>query len=288
MAPVRYGSRLCGLHAGDRLVEALPEDDDQVSLDLSSVDFVDPSGMISMVTACVESIAIGNRISIIEPANQNVANYLLRMRFRDVLRDEGVRFQSRYATRQVFAQPLADHLLELVEVTAKNATAIGEQLMSLGAEAGVPERVLRPAFRGLAEGVDNALAHSGTERAFAIAQRYRAPNGRIRLEVAVGDTGYGLRQTLRRRMEVADDASAVELAVTKGVSRYAGGRRGHGLSNVVDAVTSHSLGAFEIRSGFASLRVSRGRSLGDHAIQRDGVQLALSLTGTVDGLSSLQ
>ena len=279
MPTIPYGKRLCGLHSGDPLIEGLPQDDEEVVADLSRVEFVDPSGMVSLTTACLEAIKMGNNLAVIAPSDRNVANYLLRMRFREVLRDEGVRFPGGFGSWHVSAQPLADHLLELQPVTRSNATAVGESLMALGREVGIPNEVLVPAFLGLGEGVDNTLEHSGTDRAMVMAQRYRVGSSGFRLQVAVGDIGLGLRRTLRRRRTVADDAEAVNLAVTKGVSRLAGSRHGNGLADVVKAVCDDAGGTFEIRSGDASLRIRSAAQPQEHAIARDGVQIAISFAG---------
>lgn len=280
MPQVLYGARLCGLHTGDALIETLPEDDEEVVIDLTAVEFVDPSGMVSFTTACLEAIKMGNNLAVVAPDDRNVANYLLRMRFRELLLDEGVRFPGGFSTWKVTAQPLDDHLIELQAVTKGNDTVIGERLMSLGRAVGIPEDVLVPAFLGLGEGVDNTLEHSGTDRAIAMAQRYRMGPDRFRLQVAVGDIGLGLRRTLRRRFPKADDdAMAVDLAVQKGVSRLTGSRHGNGLAGVVEAVCADAGGTFEIRSGDASLRIRRTAKPRTHVLARDGVQIAIELTG---------
>jgi hypothetical protein len=279
MPAVEYGSRVCGLHAGDRLIEGLPEDDEEVIVDLTAAEFVDPSGMVSFTTACLEAIGMGNNLAVLAPANRNVANYLLRMRFRDLLRDESVRFPGGFGSWEVSRGPLADQLLELQAVTTREAAALGEHLFAIGRGAGVPDAVLRPAFLGLAEGVDNTLQHSETERAIVMAQRYRAHDGgRLRVEVAVGDIGIGLRRSLRRTRPVATDAAAVALAVTKGVSRFTGSRHGNGLSSVVEAVCGSGGGAFEIRSGNASMLIQRTRRPQRHSLQRDGVLIGIRVT----------
>ena len=279
MPTLSYGKRLCGLQAGDLLIEGLPEDDEEVVADLRSVEFADPSGMVSLTTACLEAIGMGNNLAVIAPTDRNVANYLLRMRFRDLLRDAGVRFPGGFGSWHVAAQPLGDHLLELQAVTRANATAVGESLMSLGGAVGIPRDVLVPAFLGLGEGVDNTLEHSGTDRAIVMAQRYRLGSAGFRLQVAIGDIGLGLRRTLRRRVRVADDAEAVAQAVRKGVSRFAGPRHGNGLADVVKAVCGDAGGTFEIRSGDASLKIRRSMEPQEHAVSRDGVHIAVSLAG---------
>jgi len=276
-----YGKRLCGLDVGDRLIGGLPEDDEEVLIDLRLVEFADPSGMVSLSTACLEAIGMGNNLAVVAPADRNVANYLLRMHFRDLLRDAGVRFPGDFGSWNVAVQPLAEHLLELQPVTKSNATAVGESLMSLGGAVGIPREVLVPAFLGLGEGVDNTLEHSGVDRAIVMAQRYRLGPGSagFRVQIAIGDIGLGLRRTLRRRLPVADDAEAVGLAVKKGVSRFAGPRHGNGLADVVKAVCEDAGGSFEIRSGDASLKIRRVTESREHAISRDGVQIAISLAG---------
>jgi anti-sigma regulatory factor (Ser/Thr protein kinase) len=283
MPIVKFGDRISGLRSGDVLIRALPPDDEEVVIDLSLVRFANPSGLVSLATACIESIAIGNLIAVVAPDDRSVANYLVRMRFRDLLRDEGVRFPGGFVGWDVNAQPLADRLLELQGVNAENAEDISTALVSIGGAAGIPDDVIQPAFLGLAEAVDNAIEHSRADRAFVMAQRYRSKDERLRLEIAIGDTGVGLRETLRRRYEVPDDESAVELALTKGVSARTGARRGarrgNGLSSVVDSVCRTAGGSLEIRSGTAS-QFYRGRVVTDprtHEVSRDGVQIALTV-----------
>jgi hypothetical protein len=286
MPVARFGDRINGLRVGDVLMRALPKDDEEVLIDLSAVRFSDPSGLVSLVTACLDAIEMGNNLAIVAPDERNVANYLLRMNFRDLLRDEGVRFVGGFASWDVRARALENRLLELQGVDSSNAEAVCESLLTLGEASGVPASVLQPAVLGLAEAVDNTLEHAGCERAIVMAQRYRADAGRLRLEVAVGDTGVGLRQTLRRKYTVPDDATAVALAIEKGVSKkQGGGRRGNGLSSIVEAVCRTAGGSFQLRSGDASISV-RGRGgafARSYPTSRYGVQLTLSLTSNAPG-----
>jgi hypothetical protein len=65
MPIVKFGDRISGLRSGDVLIRALPPDDEEVVIDLSLVRFANPSGLVSLATACIESIAIGNLIAVV-------------------------------------------------------------------------------------------------------------------------------------------------------------------------------------------------------------------------------
>ena len=115
--------------------------------------------------------------------------------------------------------------------------------------------------------------------AFGIAQRYQERSGAVRLNVAVGDAGVGMLNTLRRRRRrLASHTEALRLAVQTDASGLKAPRRGNGLPFAADRVRGRGTGRFEIRSGDASLLVGSYEPVfGQYAVDRNGVQVSMVL-----------
>lgn len=273
MVTLTYGNGLRNLDAGDGLIDGLLEHDDDVTIDLSRLRFVEPAGMLGFVTACVEAQRMGNTLTIVPPNDPDVANYLLRMHFRDLLRHHGIGFSGPFASRQVRARELGTRLLELCTIMDHvEGERIGGQLYAMGRVAGVPVGFIRRAVVAWEEALDNALEHSGRHEVFTVAQRYQR-----RIEIAVGDLGVGFLATLKRRYRIATDAQALALAIRPGISGVSA-ERGNGLPYAIEEVVDEGGGIFLLRSGHASLRLARaGRFPEASATRRDGAQLAVIL-----------
>lgn len=285
IAHAKFRGAVSGLQAGDPIVATLGGSE-AILVDLGAVDFVDPSGMLALATACVDARLYGHSVLVRPPELSGVATYLVRMRFRDVLAKHGVRFtDTAFARRVVSDTPLPGRLLELEELGARQLDAVGERLVRLGRAVGLRLDVLQRAFLGLQETLENALQHSGQITAFAVAQRYEdRRTGSTRLEIAVGDIGVGLRETLRHRHRVTTDEDAVRLAIREGVSRFARAGRGEGLFWAVRSVARDGQGTFQLRSGSASIHIgSYSESVTAYPVSRDGVQVSLMLRTPAGG-----
>jgi hypothetical protein len=282
---VPYVGALSGLAAGDPIIAGIASGG-SIAVNLRAVDFADPAGILALATACIDCRLYGRPVSVIAPYDANVANYLLRMRVRDVMRDYGVAFVGSFADRLVAIHPQPGRLLEFQSVRERDATRIGRQLRDLGRSVGIPTEVIERAWAGVAETLENVFEHSRRREAFLIAQRYtERRSGHLRLELAIGDLGVGLLSTLRTRYPVRTDEAAVQRAIQDGVSRYKGGRRGGGLYWVVRSATETG-GLFHLRSGSARIRVAHGQDeplVSRLGVSRDGVQIALSLRALAPG-----
>jgi hypothetical protein len=78
---VTYRGMVCGLDVGDRVIASIDPAVPALIVDISRCDFIDPRGMLSLATACLDARAYGRDVQIVPPTNPDVSTYLLRIGF---------------------------------------------------------------------------------------------------------------------------------------------------------------------------------------------------------------
>jgi len=94
--------------------------------------------------------------------------------------------------------------------------------------------------------VDNIVLHAQARSPGVVCAQYYEAGGR--LEIAVVDIGRGLRASLSETRTVADDTTALTLAVTRGVTRSADLGQGNGLAGTLEIAKANG-GALQLCSG---------------------------------------
>ena len=103
---------------------------------------------------------------------------------------------------------------------------------------------------------DNVQTHAESGGGFVCAQTYDRGTVHERIEVAIGDTGRGVRASLQTRHAPTTDEEALRLAVEESISGL-DRRRGLGLHYVARDIPRAG-GRLTMRSGSAILHVNPG------------------------------
>ena len=113
----------------------------------------------------------------------------------------------------------------------------------------------------VAELAGNVVAHSGGTRGWVLAQRYDAGGSPV-IEIAVGDSGIGIRRSLARNAKHRrlGDRDALRIAIVDGASRLADPHRGYGLGHIRREIGGGRQRRLFMASGFGRLFIySDGR-----------------------------
>jgi anti-sigma regulatory factor (Ser/Thr protein kinase) len=148
----------------------------------------------------------------------------------------------------------SDDVHDVVERIQTKAQAILVNELNLD-----PQATMRFAMT-LSEVCQNIVEHAGLRGWVAVqTYRYRQRLGRRVVVIAVCDAGIGFRRSLesaqgRKRVDRWDDATALEDAVVRGVSRFRDPGRGQGLAGVRRYVGKWD-GKLSVRSGTARIAI---------------------------------
>ncbi|MFF0816660.1 hypothetical protein ACFYVR_16135 [Rhodococcus sp. NPDC003318] len=152
--------------------------------------------------------------------------YLSRMHLGRALGDLGVACD----LPTVNENPLGDRVLELVRFDQySGAEQLAEKVHSIFSS---DQDEAKDLYTGITEASANVCEHSGQSGGWAALQQYREGSTH-RVCFAVADSGRGLRSTLSAQHHVEDDADALRLAITRGVSGTGKANRGLGLESIV-------------------------------------------------------
>ncbi|SDQ10256.1 ATP-binding protein [Quadrisphaera sp. DSM 44207] len=217
-------------------------------IDLTRMAHCEPLGLVA-VAALADAAAAEGPVVLRAPVDPSVARYLARMRLGRVLDDAGVE----HDLPVVREHPLDDVLVELRRFEGPRGAEEVAAMVHRAVEAVDP--VAAAALHdGVVEAADNVPRHARRCHGYVAAQK--RDQGRSLL-FAVGDSGVGVLQTLRR-WGALDAAQALEMAVREGVSETPEETGGTGLSSVVKHLSSLG-GHLHLVSGDAALSVASGQ-----------------------------
>jgi hypothetical protein len=142
----------------------------------------------------------------------------------------------------------------------------------------------RPIISTVRELCENVFQHAGGAPGWIAAQKYRPAVGKPFVEVAIADTGIGVRRSLatnHTEMLTASDGEALERMVREHLSSDTDPIHGNGYF-VLQKATKELDGSFLLRSGSGAVdRKRRGRLLRlDQMGQWPGTHLEMRLTCT--------
>lgn len=225
---------------------------DPLVIDLSSVTFIEPVGLVGLAAVTERARNSGRDVSVLSPTSTNVANYLSRMNFGDTLDELG-------ASHQLPNVRSTPHPTELLELQKFSGEGGGDQVASLVFDKleamGVDMDVRLSLYEAICEVATNVEFHAEVPHGYVAAQTTHQGS---QVMFAIADAGQGLFASLSKVYELADDAAAVTAAVQPEVSGTGIKGRGQGLPAVVS--TSAGLyGTVDIASGTARDRHSGGK-----------------------------
>lgn len=230
---------------------------DQYVLDMGAIGFVRPYGVVALVSAARCLSKRSGRAVCLSNIPSEVHSYLHRMnlfqvggawlRCSDHLDDEWLR--SDYTA----------NLLELTTIgrTDDVETAVARARRIFSQWLAIPN--LGELCIVLSELCANIYQHSGDPFGCVLIQKYGPSRGRVTVDLAVGDLGCGIRQSLSRRHgAIAQGTIGYLREALSGKSARRSGRGGLGLRRVEQVVAS-SGGYLWLRSEDAGI-LSRGPS----------------------------
>ena len=269
--------RLCSSHpfyscaAHDELLaawELARNESGPLELDLTSVGFFDPYGIVALVVflQSLPASALPVALKMNEfplargqkPSENGVVAYLTEMGFWE---EVGGRLALPHSLLPVRPQ-FSDDKNVLIDVTimhTRDAISVmlrksGELLQNLGFSPVAKMHVLQV----LSEVSGNVLDHAQSDIGGVVtSQTYRSRRSNIRyLVMSIADAGVGVRSSLAHNQKLAgrldSDATALGIAVGVGNSRFGIGGRGGGLPSVLDIAKKYG-GNVAMRSGRGAL-----------------------------------
>lgn len=253
-------------------------------IDLSSVSFIDPYGMVGLLEIGELCMLEDIKKTVLLPRSPEVLRYLERMEF--------FPHAKRYFLLDPMQPPAAgsggesDVLLEITPIERASdihfiVGRVRDRAQAiLAAHLKYDERAISGFIVALSEVCQNIIEHS-ENKGFVGIQKYRYPSlGKNIVKISVMDAGIGFRRSLASRFKLRGDLEAIEKALLHGASRHEDEGRGHGLAAVRRFVT-HWQGRISIRSGTARLSLipkwARGRERETNLANFPGSQINIIL-----------
>jgi hypothetical protein len=255
----------------DRALRTGREDGHWV-LDLRKVGFVEIYPLVAMACFVTRAADHGFDLRLYPPESKMVRTYLSRMGFVEMLEK---RFDvAARPLKEVRATPHANDLLELQWFDSSKKIGDLANLVWERLDGKVPAHVLPTIYESVIEIGENVIFHAGTGGGWVAAQTYSRGTPKERIDLAIGDTGLGIRRTMRRHRP-STDGRAIALAMQYGVSGLDDPGRGIGLAETAEQMRAVG-GRLLVRSG------SGRRTVTTKSVQSATVP---ALQGTVVGMS---
>ncbi|MBI4299340.1 MAG: hypothetical protein HY666_06240 [Chloroflexi bacterium] len=189
-------------------------------------------------------------LEIILPSRKQVRDYFGKVRLLDALKSLTALEGTPESLESIFAR-LTPILPVRSFSTGNEVEEIANQIFEAMGHAGGLTSLIDPCYTVVSELASNVVQHSEAKRGWVLAQRYNYSSGRV-IEIAVGDSGIGIRRSLRKnpnlRARITGDVIAVRESVKESISRFSDPHRGYGLY-YVGAEMRFPDRRFMIRSG---------------------------------------
>lgn len=212
---------------------------DIIQIDMKDLRFVHPSGVIGLLCFLEKCGSIGKNFEILLPIDAEVCDYFSKIdlltalqKFAAVSGDtEGIR-------------PAIDRVTPIIPVMSFSTRQEVDNIAQIIEDAWHDQmhvgNLLEPCYTITVELAINVVEHSETTHGWVLAQKYEYPDENI-IEIAVGDSGIGVRRSLRSNPKyasiISDDVTAIKMAVSERVTRYRRDPlRGCGLSQICSMV----------------------------------------------------
>jgi hypothetical protein len=250
----------------------------QYVFDMSGVTFVKPYGIIALLSAARHLTTLSTHPIRVKNLAGNIHAYLDRVDLFDVggnwlqpadtLDDRWLR------------NPQTVNLLELTPIVGpEDVTAIASRAHRIFSYW-LATKELNSLLSVLSEICANVYHHSGDPQGYALIQKYEAERrGQVIVQVAVGDSGRGIRGSLASRHDnVGEDTLDYLLAAMQGLSARGTGRGGLGL-RLVEQIVASNKGCLWLRSETAALMTRGPKRIRprDGLIDVPGTQVAVEL-----------
>ena len=255
-------------------------------IDLSSVSFIDPYGMVGLIEIGELCALEDVRKTVVLPKSEEVCRYLDRMDFFSFAKRSFSLEHPSGTTGKYQRSPDSDVLLEITAIEKANdihfiVGKVRERAQAiLATHLRYDERAINGFIVALSEVCQNIIEHSENKGFVGIQKYHYSSLGKNIVKIAVMDVGIGFRKSLSGRFKLRGDLDAIDKALLHGASRYEDEGRGHGLAGVRKFVNQWN-GKLSIRSGTARLSIippwARGREQERGLIAFPGSQINIML-----------
>jgi hypothetical protein len=250
----------------------------RVLIDAHATEWASPFGLVGLLCAgqalCER---LGARPLLTVPAEKEVTHYWARTGF---FREAEALFEIHGAVPKVRQPPENTVLLEVTPVRGaadvhRVVDGIQERAAAiLNAALGLEAKATIGFGMALSEACQNIVEHAGTVGWVAVhAYTWKRRLGRRVVVIAVADAGMGFRRGLEPSLAATygerwGDATALEAALIKGVSRFRDPGRGQGFRGIRKYLDRWQ-GKISIRSGTA--RIALSPAWDEDVVLRDGL-----------------
>ena|GEM_PF-29021 len=236
-----------------------------IALDFPEECFVETDAIALLTSWLLASQSNGYSIKL--TGNSPVIGYLARMNFHRVLGLE----EPDHGRRPDAGRFIPIMLVRDSDDVFETVNAISDIVLQQFDNA----REFLPAFEwAINEIVDNIFIHSQTKSPGVVcAQLFPQLN---RLNIAICDSGIGLRGSLGSSFDLTSDTQAIEKALERGVTRDSNIGQGNGMAGSLEIISKNK-GSISVSSGGAEYRMTDGRDQGfSETAQIDGTCVSLS------------
>lgn len=281
---------ICGDLNDKTILQALPANQSlmtgiRVNVDLSSVQFVEPSGSVSLMLLLKYLLWKEHRLILTLPDDPAPRGYMSFIRWFEDLPDNVVIKND--ATDLQVASMDHDFLLPLTQITknsdpSKVATRLGHLTMD---NLNYSQKTASNLAKIVSELAENIVLHSESWiGGYVAAQVYNHhnPDAPAFVKIAIGDLGIGIKESLGRskpELWSVKDEDILKQVIRDGLSRHQDPGRGGGLPRVSEMVDEHN-GRFVLRSDRAVLLVKGRHQAKPMSVSKPylpGTHLAISL-----------
>jgi hypothetical protein len=251
---------------------------------LRGVTLVTPGALVPMAAAC-HALAGSGRTPVITVDDFSVRSYLLRCGFTAMV-SQVATFDPPYSSFMSSAfesrrgrNPM---LMELTKIEHGSAlpALLDQVVWVLKHRLKYQKYDAYDVATAMSEICQNTFDHNLNTCGFMAMQGYGQGVGRF-IEIAVADSGEGLRATLSRNAKnglIRSDSQAIQMATTLGTSQYDDPTRGTGLYHLLEIAYKHQ-GSVQFRSGSAKtrFRMDTRRGWSFQVSPMPGLQITLTL-----------
>ena len=233
---------------------------DTVRIDLSDLRSISPIGVITLICLIRKLSEVGIRFDVVVPNHDDTWTYLYQIGFLEVL-EQFVPLEVSEAVLQRVDQSVRALIPVRSFTSYQEVEEIAAQVEEVFQESPDGLAPLLPTCHTVvAELAGNVVAHSGTGVGWVFAQRYATGESRV-IEIAVGDSGIGVRRSLaknaKHKSAGLDDRGALSRALGDGVSGVDDPYRGYGLGQIRAEIGSGLERGLFMASGRGRLRIYR-------------------------------
>ena len=250
--------------------------------DMSNVTFVEPCGVIALLSAIRHCAARSGERVLIKNLSEQIYPYLHRM---DLFRVAEAWLRPITPLNEEWSRSAYTiNLLELTPVTGYDEMdAVIERARAIFAPWLSPDE-LSNLLLVISELCQNIYQHSGDTNGCIMIQKYQSEQNRVSICLSVGDSGCGIRANLVKRYSGlgSDPLDFVRAAMDGNHTSRSHGRGGLGLRTVRNITAAHS-GYLTVRSETASVTDwgKRGVHSYSNLTHMAGTQVSVKLCASI-------